>query len=141
MLEGHTPGFAVGGERASVSEEKTCGDVQGMFLIKQEGDMLQAILDLGDVEVSEIMTHRKNMAMIDGNEAPAAIVEQVEKSPYTRLPVWRGEPDNILGVIHAKDVLGAALSHRGDLNSLDIMAIASKPWFIPDTTSSEMVGS
>lgn len=103
--------------------------------VKQEHDMLHSILDLGDVEIGEIVVHRKNMAAIDAGDPPAKIVEQVLSSPYTRFPVWREEPDNIVGVLHAKDLLRAVYAQRDDLSKLDIMAIAAKPWFVPESTT------
>ncbi len=104
-------------------------------VIKRERDMLGGILDLADVEVHEIMVHRKSMVTIDADESPPRIVDQVIASPYTRFPLWRGDPDNVVGVLHAKDVLRAVREHRGDLDGLDIAAMASKPWFIPETTT------
>ncbi len=104
-------------------------------MVKHERDMLGGILDLEDVEVGEIMTHRKNMAMIDVDDAPSRMVDQVAAGPYTRFPLWRGEADNIIGVLHAKDLLRAVTAHEGDVNQLDVAAMASEPWFVPDTTT------
>lgn len=103
--------------------------------VKQERAMLRSILDLTDVEVGEIMTHRKNVTMIDADEPPEAVVAQVLASPFTRIPLWRGEPDNILGVIHAKALLRAVRSKEGDLEGLDVVELAADPWFVPESTS------
>ena len=78
--------------------------------------------------------HRKTMEMIDAGAAPADILDQVVRSPYTRLPVWQGEPDNIVGVLHAKDLLQAVHASLDDLDRLDVMAIVTAPWFVPETT-------
>jgi magnesium and cobalt exporter, CNNM family len=102
---------------------------------KQERDMLGGILDLAGVEVSEVMTHRKDMASIDADAPPEQIFDQVVQSPYTRLPVWRGDPDSIIGVLHAKDLLGRARGDPANLAGLDVAALATPPWFIPDTTA------
>ena len=102
---------------------------------QEERAMLRSILDLGDVEVSEIMTHRRNVVAIDAGLAQGEIVDAILDSPFTRVPLWEGEPDNIIGVLHAKDVLRALSNHDGDLSRLDIRAIATQPWFIPDTTT------
>ena len=80
------------------------------------------------------MTHRRNVVMIDADEPPAAIIGAVLASPYTRLPLWRGEPDNIVGVIHAKALLRAVHARGGDLEGLDVVALAAKPWFVPEST-------
>lgn len=102
--------------------------------VQQERAMLRSILDLSEVEVAEIMIHRKNVSMIDADAPIEAIVAQVLTSPYTRIPLWRGEPDNIIGVIHAKALLRAV---RSEINreGLDIVALAVKPWFVPDSTT------
>ncbi len=102
---------------------------------KQERDMLGGILDLAGVEVSEVMTHRKDIASIDADAAPEQIFDQVVESPYTRLPVWRGDPDSIIGVLHAKDLLGRVRGNPANLAGLDVAALTTPPWFIPDTTA------
>lgn len=104
-------------------------------MVKQERDMLGSILDLEDVEVGEIMVHRNSMTTIDADEPSSRIVDQAIASPYTRIPLWRGEADNIIGILHAKDLLRAVRAHRGDLDELDVSSAMSEPWFVPDTTS------
>jgi Mg2+/Co2+ transporter CorB len=103
--------------------------------VGQERAMLRSILDLAEVEVGEIMTHRKNVTMIDADEPPEAVVAQVLASPFTRIPLWRGEPDNILGVIHAKALLRAVRAMEGNLEGLDVVELAAKPWFVPESKS------
>src|SRR3546814_15718547 len=97
--------------------------------------MLRSILDLGDVAVSEIMIHRRNVVAVDIDQPQDAIVAQVLDSPFTRLPLWQTDPDNIVGILHAKDLLRAIQKRRGRLDGLDVREIATAPWFIPDTTS------
>ncbi len=101
---------------------------------KHAREMLRSILDLADIEVEEIMIHRKNVATIDANQPTDKIVEEVLSSPYTRLPLWRDDPDNIVGVLHAKALLRAVHTQKADLAQLDIVEIANEPWFIPETT-------
>jgi Mg2+/Co2+ transporter CorB len=101
---------------------------------KQERDMLGGILDLADVQVAEIMTHRKTMVTIDAGTPPAEILEQVVISPFTRFPVWRDDPDSIVGILHVKDLLTAVHERGRALEGLDIVSLCSPPWFIPDTT-------
>lgn len=100
-----------------------------------ERAMLRSILDLTTVEVTEIMRHRKTMFMINVDLPNKEIVEQVLQAPYTRIPVWRDNPDNIVGILHGKDLLRAAQVHDEDLEKLNIENIASAPWFIPETTT------
>ncbi len=104
-------------------------------VVKHERDMLGGILDLADVEVREVMVHRKNMVTIDVSERPSRIADQVIAHPYTRFPLWRDEPDNIIGLLHAKDLLRAVRTHQADLDRIDVAAMALDPWFIPETTT------
>ena len=101
---------------------------------RHERQMLRSILDLADVAVEEIMTHRRNVVMVDATLPPAKIVEAVLASPYTRIPLYRGKQDNIVGVLHAKALLRAVQRVEGNLERLNVAAIAKKPWFIPEST-------
>ncbi len=103
--------------------------------IRQERLMLRSILELDDVEVREVMTHRRNVTMIDADMPAERILDTVLASPYTRLPLFRGEPDNIVGVLHAKALLRELGTRRGDGSGIDIAALAAEPWFIPESTS------
>ena len=131
-------GASQGPRTASAAEEELRGTIalqaEEGAMVKHERDMLHSILDLEDVEVGAVMTHRKTMEMIDGDAAPADILDQVVRSPYTRLPVWQGEPDNVVGVLHAKDLLRALHASLADPGRLDVMAIVTEPWFVPETT-------
>ncbi len=104
-------------------------------VVKQERDMLRGILDLRDVEVNAIMTHRKSMETVDASAPPEQIVERVLESRHSRFPIWRDQPDNIVGVVHANDLLSAVYTHRDDLGKLNIMEISNEPWFVPETTT------
>ncbi len=103
--------------------------------IRDERRMLRSVLDLGDVWVSEIMTHRRNVMTIDAGLPPREIVEQMLSAPYTRVPVWKDTPDNIIGVLHAKALLRAVHGMSGDYDRFDVQAVASPAWFIPDSTT------
>jgi len=101
---------------------------------KAHRDMLGSILDLDEVAVEDVMIHRKSMAMIDLDDGPESIVDTVVDSHFTRLPVYEGDTDNIRGVIHAKDML-RALRKTNDPAAIDIAAIMTPPWFVPETTT------
>jgi Mg2+/Co2+ transporter CorB len=73
--------------------------------------------------------------MIDGDMTPREIVAEALESSHSRLPIYRDEPENIVGVLHAKDLLQALASADGKMDALDIGAILREPWFIPETTS------
>jgi Mg2+/Co2+ transporter CorB len=102
---------------------------------KGERDMLGGLLDLQELEVSDVMVHRTKMRAIEADLPPEEIVREVLSSPYTRLPLWRGTPDNIVGVLHAKDLLRALDAAGGAAAKLDILDLALEPWFVPDTTA------
>ncbi|HAC57926.1 HlyC/CorC family transporter [Parvibaculum sp.] len=104
-------------------------------VVKIDRDMLGGILDLRDLEVSDIMVHRKNIAMIDASQTNAEIVSQVLGSPHTRIPLWRDEQENIIGVLHAKDLLRALAGAGWNPDAVNILEVATKPWFVPDTTT------
>jgi len=97
--------------------------------------MLRSILDLADVDVSEVMHHRQDIVMVDADLPPGQIIDQIVQSPYTRIPLWRKEADNIVGVLHAKALLRQVRAHTGDLDQISIEAEATTPWFIPESTS------
>lgn len=101
---------------------------------RRERIMLHSILDLSYVEVGEVMRHRSNVVTVDAALPPDEIVRAVVESPYTRIPLWRDKPENIVGVLHAKSLLKAVEEHRGDVRTLDVVALAAEPWFIPETT-------
>lgn len=123
--------------RAEIAGAIALGHSEGA-VEKEDRDRLLGALDLADRTVDEIMRHRRAMEMIDADLAPDEIVTRVLASSHSRLPVFRGDDDNILGVIHAKDLLRevARLEKAGiDLATLDIVKVAMKPYFIPDTTT------
>ena len=95
--------------------------------------MLGGVLDLAGLDVSEVMVHRRQIVMLDIGAPPREIVSQALESPFTRLPLYRDDPENVVGVLHAKD-MARAIAAVGDVDKLDIAAIMSEPWFIPETT-------
>ncbi|HET6619640.1 MAG TPA: HlyC/CorC family transporter [Dongiaceae bacterium] len=103
--------------------------------IREAGAMLHSILDLDEVPVSDIMIHRRNVTMIDADLPPDQLVRQVLDSPHTRIPLWRKEPDNIIGVLHAKGLLRALHNNSWRLQGIDVVALSAKPWFIPEGTT------
>ncbi len=109
---------------------------------KEDRDRILGALDLGDRTVEEIMLHRSNIEMIDADQDPQAILEQCLNSSHTRLPVYRDDPENIIGLIHAKDLLRAMYKiiggPEGDaiaLETFEITDVAMPPYFIPETTT------
>ena len=97
--------------------------------------MLGGVLDLAEMDVSEVMVHRKGILMVDGDLPPREILAETLSSGHSRLPIYRDEPENVIGVLHAKDLLQALAQADGKIEALDIAAILREPWFIPETTS------
>ena len=104
-------------------------------VVKLDRDMLGGVLDLRELTVSDIMVHRTNMDAIDAELPTGEIVDAALKSPHTRLPLWRGEREEIVGVLHAKTLLRALRESKGDPSKIDVMGLATPPWFVPDTTT------
>ena len=102
--------------------------------IKHERAMLRSVLDLDDVQVSEIMTHRKDVVALDADQPVKALFQVVVDSPYTRIPIWRENSDEIIGVVHAKALLRNLWAQDGNASAVDIMTEISDPWFIPEQT-------
>lgn len=119
----------------SAIEDHTSEDAGDAEEVRQERAMLRSILELAEVTVGAVMTHRRHMVTVDADLGPSEIVDAALASEYTRLPLWKDEPDNIVGVVHAKSLLRAVRAARGRLEMLNIELIATKPWFVPDTTT------
>jgi len=102
-------------------------------VIKKDRDMLGGILGLQDLEVSDIMVHRTKMTSIDISEPHEDIIGRVLKSGHTRIPVWKDTPDNIIGILHAKNLFAALQRHGGDARKLNLEEILTPAWFVPDT--------
>ena len=96
-------------------------------------DMFGGVLDLRDLVVSDVMIHRTNMITLNADDAPQDLVNTVIASPVTRLPLWRGNTENIVGILHVKDLLRALHAVEGDASKVDIAALRAPPWFVPET--------
>ena len=102
---------------------------------KQDRDMLGGLLDLRDLTVADVMIHRTEVITADVGEPPERVAEIVLKELVTRVPLWRGTPENIVGILHVKDLLRAIQAAGGDPKKIDIMAIARPAWFVPEMRS------
>ncbi|MBL0371602.1 CBS domain-containing protein [Rhizobium sp. KVB221] len=91
--------------------------------------------ELDEREIADILIHRTQMRGINAEDPPEVSVRTILGSPFTRMPVWKDSIDNIIGVLHAKDMLRALAEPGATPEKLDIVKIAEKPWFVPDTTS------
>ena len=102
---------------------------------REHAEMLGGVLDLADLQLADVMVHRKNMEMLDGHATPEEIVEKVLSSGHTRFPIWRDDPENIVGVLHLKVLVRTLMERKGSLKGLDIVSLAAEPWYVPDTTT------
>ena len=99
---------------------------------KLDRDMFGGLLDLRELQVSDVMIHRTEMVTVNADLAPEELVREVLASEYTRIPLWREKPENIIGVLHAKDLLRAIRAAEGDMTRIDVSSIALPPWFVPE---------
>jgi magnesium and cobalt exporter, CNNM family len=103
-------------------------------VIKDDRDMLGGVLDLHELTVDDVMVHRKNIAMIDASLPVSEIVAAALNSPHTRLPLFLDDAENIVGVLHARDLARALLAANGDATAIDLEKVKREPWFVPETT-------
>lgn len=130
-------GFMVGEDQSILSgHEELRGTVD---LLHQEGsvgthdrNMLGGLLDLRDLTVDDVMIHRTEMISFNVDDPPQEIVEMILNAPVTRVPLWRGTPENIIGIVHARDILRGIQAAEGDASKIDLAAIAMPPWFVPN---------
>lgn len=104
-------------------------------IVKEHKDMLAGILDLDEISLEDVMVHRRNVETINVQDPIENILQQIVSSSYTRLPMWEEDQDNIIGVVHAKDVLRITRKTDGALDHKTLREIAISPWFVPETTS------
>ena len=100
---------------------------------EQEKDMLQSILQLNDITVEEIFTHRKNIYSIDSSLNTNEIINKINNSRYTRIPFWKDNPENIIGLLNVR-TLNIDLKNHNESKEI-IFDKISNPWFIPETTN------
>lgn len=103
--------------------------------LAQEQNMLKSVLDLDDVTVEDIMQHRSQITSLNIALSPKEIFNFVTHTPYSRIPLWRGKRDNIVGVLHVKAVLKMMNLPATALQKLNILDYCVKPWFVLNTTS------
>ncbi len=101
----------------------------------EQRNMLRSILDLADVDIEEVLTHRKKVMMINADKPVDEIIDTVLSSPHTRLPVWQDDQDNIVGILHAKLLLRELSKCRNDVTRISLDDIMLEPRFVPETAS------
>jgi Mg2+/Co2+ transporter CorB len=106
----------------------------GKVEVKQ-AEFIHNLFRFGELEVVDIMVHRTNMHSVNVADPVDRIVDEILASPYTRVPLWESNPENIIGVVHVKDLIRMLKPPGGDALQIDIRQVAKKPWFVPETTS------
>ncbi|HYE43562.1 MAG TPA: HlyC/CorC family transporter [Caulobacteraceae bacterium] len=102
---------------------------------KQDREMLGGVLDLADLTVEQVMVHRKTIAMLDADMPIRQLVDEALEIGHTRIPLYRENPENIVGVLHARDLLRALAASETGVEGIDLPAIMLEPWFVPETTN------
>ena len=135
--------FALLGTRTTVNPMAALEELRGAIELhgggnvwqRQQQAMLRSILGLADITVADVMVHRRKMMALDIDTPQDILIQQVLDSPYTRVPIWRDEPDNVIGVLHAKALLREVRNRTGDLDGIDIAKIAAPPVFVIGSTT------
>lgn len=103
--------------------------------IRQEKGMLKSVLELGDVTIEDIMVHRSHLVSLNVNMSLPEIFEFLSRSPYSRIPLWKGEPDNVIGILHAKALLKLMNAYYRGKVKVSVSDYLTKPWFVLNTTT------
>lgn len=135
----------ISGENRGIVADEAHDEIRGTVHLRhsqgtverESRDMITGILDLRELTVGDVMTHRKKMATVDIGQSPQDVVRALMATRHARVPVWRDEPENIVGLLRSKDVVRTALSNPEAFKDLDIEAVVAKPWFVPETMGVE----
>jgi Mg2+/Co2+ transporter CorB len=132
----------LGVREATHEEILTDVEIEGLVEVSAEhgkmeesqAEFIHNLFRLGELAVEDVMVHRTDMHAVNLAEPTEKIIDDILASPYTRVPLWENEPENIVGVVHTKDLVRALKAAGDDASRIDIRSIAKKPWFVPDTT-------
>ena len=102
---------------------------------KRARDQIYGVLEIGELDVEDVMIHRKNLSMVDINDSPETVIKEVLASGHSRLPLYNEDQDDVVGILHVKDLLKSMARLDGDLNGLNLKKLAREAWFVPETTS------
>lgn len=129
-------------KQSGVTAEEVKAEIRGALLMQtddtvmsQEKGMLKSVLDLSDVTVEDIMVHRSQLVSLNSNSSMTEIFDFVSRSPFSRIPLWKETPDNIVGILHAKALLKMMNTYYHKRKNIHIMDYTTKPWFVLNTTS------
>lgn len=125
--------------QSGTSEEELRAEIRGAIDLKadkmpQEKGMLKSVLDLSDVTVEDIMVHRSQLVSLNAALPVKDVFDFVTRSPFSRIPLWRGKRDNIIGVLHSKAVLKAMNTYYSGYKNIQLTDYCTRPWFVLNTT-------
>jgi Mg2+/Co2+ transporter CorB len=106
-------------------------DLHGEDSSRDEKNMLKSILDLDEITVGSIMIPRKDIFSLPVKITYNDLLEELENSPHSRIPIWENNPENIIGVFHVRRLISYKFS---DSKKFNIKSLCQKPWFIPEST-------
>lgn len=124
-----------------VSEAEVKAEIRGAIsmpqgdMMNQERYMLKSVLDLSEVDVDDIMVHRSQMVSLNAALPTEEIINFVSRSPYSRIPLWLGKRENIIGILHSKALLKMMNTYYTNGKNISIKNYLTKPWFVLNTTS------
>lgn len=133
----------LGVREASHQEILTGSEIEGLVETSAEhghiqlgqAEYIQNVFRFGELKVSDVMVHRTEMTTVNADDPAEEVVRDVMSAQYTRIPLWSDKPENIIGVLHAKDLLRAIRAVDGDYSKVDVRAIMLPPWFVPEMRS------
>jgi Mg2+/Co2+ transporter CorB len=121
-------------------EESSVEDLRGMIDLHvgsekalKERLMLRSILDMTTVTLSDVARHRKQMVSFDVNQSPEYLMREILKTPYTRIPLWEGTPENVIGTLHIRQLFTAL--QKETIETVNLRSLLKDPWFVPETTT------
>ncbi len=137
--------LGVRGENKGIVADEVHDEIRGtVYLRHKQGsveresrDMISGVLDLRELRVGDLMTHRKNMMTVSADQSAEGVVRALLTTRHSRVPIWRDQPENIVGVLHTKDLIRAVLGNREAFRGLDIQMLVAAPWFVPETMGVE----
>ena len=127
----------------NTSEQEIKAEIRGAIelqadeqTLSHEKYMLKSVLDLSEITVADIMKHRSELVTLNVNTPTEEIMNFISNSPYSRIPVWSGKRDNIIGVLHVKTLLKTLnYCYQKHITNIDLSQVMTKPWFILESTS------
>lgn len=137
--------FGVDGVNKGIVADEVHDEIRGtVYLRHKQGsveresrDMISGVLDLRELTVADVMTHRKNMLTVSADQPSEEIVHALMAKRHGRVPVWRDQPENIIGVLRTKDLVRAAMANSEAFKGIDVQMLITPPWFVPETMGLE----